>query len=237
MVEKHTLQSVPGSLSLGEARPTAGASALLVGDPVYNSADPRAVGNPPVPESGQLNRLPASGEEIRASAAANAGARAVVLDGTTARRGQFLQALSSKPSLIHLATHVMTSGNTALIAFGLGGDGRPELLTSAEVATLDVPGALVVMTGCASGTGEISDGAGLQGLTRAWMTAGAAQVIATLWPVPDRGSDLMPAFYRNRKRASPAEALRRSQVQMISSGTWQALPSHWAAFQVSGGIR
>ena len=237
LAEKHTLQSVPGSLSLGEARQTPRASAILVGDPIYNSADPRAAVHLPVPEGGQLNRLPASGGEIRASAAAHAASGAVLLDGPTARRGQFLEALSAKPGLIHLATHVLTSGNTAFIAFGIGGDGRPELLTSAEVATLDVPGALVVMTGCASGTGEISDGAGLQGLTRAWMTAGAAQVLATLWPVPDRGSDLMPAFYRNRKQASTAEALRRSQVQMISSGTWQALPSHWAAFQVSGGIR
>ena len=34
-----------------------------------------------------------------------------------------------------------------------------------------------------------------------------------------------------------AEALRRSQMQLIHSGTWQAEPSYWAAFQVTGGGR
>ena len=34
-----------------------------------------------------------------------------------------------------------------------------------------------------------------------------------------------------------AEALRRSQAEAIHSGTWQAAPSYWAAFQVTGGGR
>ena len=107
---------------------------------------------------------------------------------------------------------------------------------------LHVPGALIVMTGCATGTGDARAGAGLLGLTRAWMMAGARAVVATNWPVPDVDGDLIPAFYRNLRTRnsetnSAAEALRRSQVEQIHSGTWQAAPSYWAAFQVTGGGR
>jgi CHAT domain-containing protein len=232
------VQVVPAAWSLAARAREAAESAVLVGDPIYNAADVRRTDRMSAPPEGlQLNRLPASGDEVRACARINAGLVPQVLEGTAATRARFLDAVSHHPSLIHLATHVMTPGSAAFIAFGASRDGRPELLTSSEVATLDVNNALVVMTGCASGTGEAFDGAGLQGLTRAWMTAGASQVIATLWAIPDRGSELMPAFYRYWKEASPAEALRRSQVQMISSGSWQAAPSHWAAFQISGGVR
>jgi CHAT domain-containing protein len=123
------------------------------------------------------------------------------------------------------------------LAFSLDAHGSPGLLSASEIGMLHVPGALIVMTGCATGTGDARAGAGLLGLTRAWMTAGARAVVATHWPVPDTDGDLIPAFYRNLGADSVAEALRRSQVEQIHSGTWQAAPSYWAAFQVTGGGR
>jgi CHAT domain-containing protein len=69
------------------------------------------------------------------------------------------------------------------------------------------------------------------------MMAGARAVVATNWPVPDADGDLIPAFYRHLRSNSTAEALRRSQLEVIHSGTWQAAPSYWAAFQVVGGGR
>jgi CHAT domain-containing protein len=69
------------------------------------------------------------------------------------------------------------------------------------------------------------------------MMAGARAVLATNWPVPDANGDLIPAFYQNLRGTSAAEALRRSQAELIHSGTWQASPSYWAAFQVIGGGR
>jgi CHAT domain-containing protein len=100
---------------------------------------------------------------------------------------------------------------------------------------LDVPGAVVAMTGCESGEGDIRAGAGLLGLTRAWQMAGARAVIATAWPVSDTNGELFAAFYRYLRNASPAEALRRSQVEMIHSGTWRSAPAYWASYQVTGG--
>jgi CHAT domain-containing protein len=123
------------------------------------------------------------------------------------------------------------------LAFSLDSSGKPGLLSTSDIGMLHVPGALIVMTGCATGAGDVRAGAGLLGLTRAWMMAGARAVVATHWPVPDVDGDLMPAFYQFLSTNSTAEALRRSQVELIHSGTWQASPSYWAAFQVMGGGR
>jgi CHAT domain-containing protein len=202
-------------------------------------------------DRGQLNRLVSSSRELQRSSASWRRAKGVarqiqILEGTAARRDIFLQALSAAPSIIHLATHVLSSTHAlasptqrdqAFLAFSLNASGNPGLLSSSEIGMLHVPGALVVMTGCATGTGEARVGAGLLGLTRAWMMAGARAVVATKWPVPDADGDLIPAFYQYLRANPAAEALRRSQMQLIHSGTWQAAPSYWAAFQVTGGGR
>jgi CHAT domain-containing protein len=165
--------------------------------------------------------------------------------GRDAQRGRFLELAARRPAIIHLATHVLTpdapGGNgrrdDALIAFGLDPSGLPGALSTSEVGMLDVPGAVVSMTGCESGEGDIQAGAGLLGLTWAWQMAGARAVIATGWPVNDTNGELFAAFYRYLRNVPPAEALRRSQVEMLQSGTWRSAPAYWASYQVTGGGR
>ena len=222
-------------------------SFLAVGDPIYNVADPRWA----VPTrrwhsllswfepasgaaSGQLNRLPGSGREVELSA--RAWPRSTVLEGGSARKGRFLDALAQAPAVIHLATHVLTPGGTneALVAFGLGPERRPELLGTSEVAMLHVPGSLVVMTGCASASGDLRSGVGLENLARAWTIAGAGAVVATAWPVKDSNGELLAGFYRYLRTGSAAEALRRSQVDMLHSGSASSGPASWASYQIVG---
>lgn len=250
LVESHSLQVSPsaGFLTNRNTAETAGGF-LGVGDAIYNTADARVrrSGNAVLPADGQLNRLVASDREISRSAQAwsakHFGDEPRFLRGEAATRIQFLDSLAARPAAIHLATHVVTDapseGGTpqASIAFSIGNQSRPELLRTPEVADLDVKGSLIVMTGCSSGTGEIRPGAGLLGLTRAWLLAGADTVLATGWPVEDTAGDLLPAFYRQLASHSAAEALRRGQIEMIRSGTWQADPAYWAAFRLTGGAR
>jgi CHAT domain-containing protein len=249
VAEHHSIQRIPGALLLTghTARP---GGYLGVADAVYNSADPRQTRDPKWTPNGttgrgQLNRLVSSASEVQRSSESwqSETARSgpiQILEGTAARREAFLAALNASPSTIHLATHVLSSTTRpgqAFLAFSLDANGNPGLLSTSEIGMLHVPGALIVMTGCATGTGDVRAGAGLLGLTRAWMMAGARAVVATNWPVPDANGDLIPGFYRNLETDSAAEALRRSQVEQIHSGTWQAAPSYWAAFQVTGGGR
>jgi CHAT domain-containing protein len=80
-------------------------------------------------------------------------------------------------------------------------------------------------------------GAGLLGLSRAWMSAGAGAVVATLWPVPDAPSAVMEGFYRELPREAAAgapEALRRAQLQVLRRPGAEARPADWAQFFVMG---
>jgi CHAT domain-containing protein/tetratricopeptide (TPR) repeat protein len=252
LVERHSLQVVPSALWLTSRRGEPGAKRLAVADPIYNAADPRHSAEPwyqawflaPAQAGAPLlNRLPGSAAEVNAAAAVwraqTGGAVPIeILEGARATARRFVSALKDgQTGIIHLATHAVTAGNRNYLAFSLGANGSPELLGPSDVALTNAPGALVVMTGCASGDGEVRAGAGLLGLTRGWLVAGAGAVAATLWPVGDTPGGLIPAFYQQLAHAPPAEALRRAQLAMLRSDGWQAAPAYWASYQITGGAR
>ena len=251
LVERHSLQTVPGALLLSaSADPEIQGGHhhgefLGVGDPIYNQVDPRWRG--PLfgrQTEGQLQRLVGSGDEVESSAESwiKGGGTAVLLQGPQARRGSFLRRLETRPAVIHLATHVLfptASREQGFIAFGLGDSSRvassPEYLTTSEIAGLRVPGALVVMTGCATSAGDARAGAGLLGLTRAWLMAGASTVISTAWPVEDTSGGMFARFYYYLQNHSAAEALQLSQREVAHSRTGRQAPASWASYQVTGG--
>jgi len=74
------------------------------------------------------------------------------------------------------------------------------------------------------------------GLTRGFMYAGSARVVASLWKVNDVATaELMQRFYRGvlHDHLSAAAALRQAQVQMSTTSRWNS-PYYWAAFQIHG---
>jgi CHAT domain-containing protein len=265
LVEQHSLQVIPGAFLLRQepSRSTTGRM-VAVGDPIYNTADPRwhtagtgtfsldpfrlvAARSTATSDSvgAQMNRLVGSSRETESVARAW-GDGSTVLEGPSARRQPFLDAIKSDasrpaPQVIHLSTHALVGAfprRKSFVTFGLGEDARPELLSQADIGMLSVPGSLVVMTGCSTAKGDILSGAGLQGLTEAWAVAGASGVVATEWPVRDlAGDDFLPGFYRSLRSSSAAEALRKAQIAMIHSRTVYAEPSFWASYQLFGGAR
>jgi CHAT domain-containing protein len=79
-------------------------------------------------------------------------------------------------------------------------------------------------------------GEGLIALTRGFMVAGAARVVASLWKVDDRATaELMKHFYAAMLKDSlpPAAALRSAQRALWRQDRWRA-PRYWAAFQIQG---
>jgi CHAT domain-containing protein len=75
------------------------------------------------------------------------------------------------------------------------------------------------------------------GLTRAWLAAGADDVIGSRWNTPDETGALFGAFYRNLRvlpGSRPAQALRAAQLEMLHSGDWRARPRYWGAYFVTG---
>jgi CHAT domain-containing protein/tetratricopeptide (TPR) repeat protein len=257
LVERQSVGLVPGAWAIGQEAPPAPRRFLGLTDGVYNSADPRypashkrpnwlrlasafAAGSSPALE---LPRLLASRTEVE-NAARQSGAETLILTGARCNRKELLEALSSVPQYIHIAAHFLVEREgSAAVVMGIAPDaeGRPrlELLTAKDVANLKVPGSVVVLSGCSSGSGRIVPAAGVLGLARSWLAAGARAVIATQWPTTDDSGELFSRFYKyladnNEVRVTPAEALRRAQTDMLRSGTWRADPKHWAAYEMIG---
>jgi CHAT domain-containing protein len=137
----------------------------------------------------------------------------------------------SQPALILTQTGTSDSG---------GG-----LLQFSDIVELKLNADLVVLSACETGLGELRDGEGIIGLTRALFYAGAASSMVSLWKVEDQSTSLlMERFYRNLKGGlSKSDALRlaklgimRSTVNLKAIGEGQDLasPFYWAPFVLIG---
>ena len=76
-------------------------------------------------------------------------------------------------------------------------------------------------------------------LTRGFMYAGAARVVASLWKVDDMAtSELMKRFYNEMftNKRQHADALRAAQLSMSRDKRWQS-PYYWAGFVLQGDWR
>jgi tetratricopeptide (TPR) repeat protein len=248
LAERHVIEIIPGAGYWVEAHSqTREAPERLfvgLGDPIYNTADPRLVPPPrgavPVRKPAlSLPRLVGSGAELDACARSWQGER-VLLKGAAASRNSLAEQLRRNPAVVHLATHVLESAERpsyGLIALSLTAGRESELLPPYEIAGWRTNAGLVVLSGCHSAEGAKLPGTGLMGLTRAWLMAGAHSVISSNWDTSDESGALFGALYRNLSGASggsPAAALRAAQLEMIRSGGWRAKPSYWGAYFVVG---
>jgi CHAT domain-containing protein/tetratricopeptide (TPR) repeat protein len=82
------------------------------------------------------------------------------------------------------------------------------ILTAEEVSTLNLQGTrLVVLSACETGMGQVISGEGVSGLRRAFLEAGAQNLLLTLWPIDDeKTAPLMLDFYREFHRLGQAPA-------------------------------
>ena len=154
-----------------------------------------------------------------------------------------LRSVASGQDIIHFATYGVLNKHNPLFSFvelapGAGEDGRLEVH---EVFGLDLHARLVVLSACqtALGAGALADvpaGDDWVGLVEGFLYAGAANVMATLWPVEDRATaGLMERFYTELAAGRPeADALAAAQrMSLRNSAT--ADPFYWAGFTLSGG--
>lgn len=183
--------------------------------------------------NGGLTALPASGAEVQS--AVRYFPRSDALVGAAASESNLKRARAEQYRLIHFATHAQVDerapGRTA-IALAAGG-GEDGFVTSADLGSLSLNADLVMLSGCSTALGLIVGGEGILGLTGPLLQAGAHSVVATLWPVSDRGSAaFVRSFYRYLASGiRAADALRLAQLESIRNG---APPRDWAAFELTG---
>ncbi len=234
LIQKHTILTSPSIQLLDLTRQKrlqieqlGEQDSLVVGLP-RNSV---VVGNPIMPT------LPNSSERLEPLPGAEQEAQAIapLLDttpilGKQATKEMIVEQMS-KSRLIHLATHGLLDdidglGIPGALAFTGG------LLTSNEIFDLRLNAELVVLSACDTGRGKIT-GDGVIGLSRSFITAGAASVVVSLWKVPDAPTALlMPEFYHQlANNQNKAQALRQAMLATIEK---YPEPRNWAAFTLIG---
>lgn len=252
---RHEIVSVPSLAVLAElrtrqnGRPHRLDPIAVLADPVFGTRDERAksLRVPPAtldPMLSALDRLPYS----RAEAAAIekiAGRQRVhaALDFDASPELVTSGSLRSYRTL-HFATHGTLRAEPELSSLALSqldraGRPRDGWLRASQIALLDLPAELVVLSGCETALGEELAGEGLIGLPQSFLSAGARRVLVSLWSVGDRSTaELMNHFYRGILLAKlpPAAALRAAQRAMWQDAASRA-PSHWGGFVLEGDWR
>jgi CHAT domain-containing protein len=204
----------------------------------------------PVPENGRQSNskgertfspLRYSRKEALAIASRAKG-RAVLFLGPAANPGLVLRGGLKAFQMLHFSAHGFPVSNDpqesaiVLSNYSVKGQERGNRLRARDIAKLDLPSELVVLSACSTGLGTEIRGEGLVGLTQAFFSAGASRIAASLWSVDDLGtSELMEQFYDNilQKKLSPSASLREAQLAMWRQKRWNS-PYYWAGFVLQG---
>lgn len=140
-------------------------------------------------------------------------------------------------SVLHVASHMQANAENPWDSAMLLGAGNDEAawLTAQRIARVDLSARLCVLAGCSSDVRSPSMGENINGLSSAFLAAGASSVVATLWAVDDAVAEAWTrAFYSELARgATVAGAARRSSA-VLRAERATSHPSQWAAFVVVG---
>jgi len=135
---------------------------------------------------------------------------------------------------LHLACHSsqidMKPMQTSLI-IGNDSDEGSKLKLS-EIMQMRLNANLAVLSSCETGIGDMTEGDEVICLSRAFLQAGAASVVFSLWQVNDESTAfLMGEFYKYMKDHSTSEALRLAQL--ATKEKYDHI-YHWAPFIYTG---
>lgn len=139
--------------------------------------------------------------------------------GADATKARLVDSVLDNVAVLHFATHALVNGyapqeSCLLLA---GEDGQ---LTAGEVASMRLHADMVTLSGCQTTGGYTYLGEGTFGLTRAFLTAGARSVVASLWRVEDDATaHFMTEFYDLLREGYPMDvSLQMTRRAMKNSG-------------------
>ena len=149
-------------------------------------------------------------------------------------------ALAGKSAVVHFAGHALTNEvdpeHSRLILSPEPGRPSSVNLFAHELRDLNLSNTrLVVLSACQTGSGPVALTEGVLSLARPFLEAGARSVVASLWDIDDNDSvDLLTLFHTYvHAAASPADALRKAQAELMSATNPRlSRPRTWASFNV-----
>ena len=191
----------------------------------------------------QLADLPDTAQELRVVAhSVKAGPESLVLGA--AFSDQSIQARTDldQYAILYFATHALLPMPEACLpepalVTSLGDSSGQGLLTASDVVKLRLDAELVVLSACDTGgvdaDGLNGGGAALGGLARAFIYAGARNLIVSHWSVDSAATDSLMSSLFTSDGASVEEALRLAEVHLQANAA-TSHPYFWAPFTVVG---
>jgi CHAT domain-containing protein len=187
------------------------------------------------------NELPATAPEVEAVRASLP--RMTVRLGRQASEAALRHALAGE-GVVHVATHGILNTHSPMFSrlelarrgSQAEDDGRLEVH---ELLGLSIGSPLVFLSGCETGAAvEWGDdpvrGTADLTIAQAVLSAGASNVIVTLWRIDDAGAaEFASRFYRGLERLGAVAALAAAQREMAADLRW-ASPYYWAGYTLSG---
>jgi hypothetical protein len=192
-------------------------------------ANPIVFGDPDATDDPDwtLPRLPGAEREARRVSDV-LGATPVI--GADATKEHFLSMITDA-DYVHVAAHGLASSAEPMDRSFLAlTSGR---LTAREIQHLQLKKLpVVVLSACQTALGGPLQ-AGIIGISRGFLLAGAISVVSSLWNVDDEATaEIMIDFVENLSQTNPANALRRAQL--AAREKWPD-PRIWSAFIMFGG--
>jgi CHAT domain-containing protein/tetratricopeptide (TPR) repeat protein len=220
LLERHEISHLPGASVLRyccEAHPAA--SGLLAFGHSYGG------------------RLPHAVQEARSIAKLSGGQAFLEERATPAR----LREAAADCHALHLAAHGDFRPDNPLFSGLALADGW---LTTLDIFNLRLNASLVTLSACQTGCSVVGGGDELLGLMRAFLYAGTASLVLSLWAVEDRSTaHLMETLYRKLAQGwRKGAALRYAQMRFIegqgpdgeAAGDLYSHPYFWAPFFLVG---
>lgn len=239
---------VAGSLtiyrSLKSDRRIADPKVLVIGDPIYHTeASPNATNTKSVTDPDRksmtitLQALPETGNVAKEVGKLYAP-HSLVLTKKQATIANLL-VKSADVDILHLGCHGLADNQDPLsswLALTPSAQDTNGRLFVWQIMRLKLHARLVVLWACETGMGAESRFEGIQGVSRAFLTAGADNVLMTLWSVQEKPTaNILLDFYRiwkdRRGKETIPTALREAQLKALKR---DPRPYLWASFVLNG---
>ncbi len=254
LMERFAISYAPSASALAAlqaVKPTATAPAkgfIAFGDPVYAKPNTTPLDvnlganiNEAAVRNFDLKQLPYTRTEVNEIAALFPPAESRVFLGLDAQEQTVKTAPLHQYRYVHFAAHSYVDeaqpARSGIILSMLTDSQEDGMLQMGEVMRLKLQANLVTLSACRTGLGQLLNGEGMIGLTRAFFYAGADSVAVSLWNVNDIATAaLMKSFYKNLQQGKAKdEALREAKLELLK-GTQRAWrhPYYWAAFILVG---
>jgi CHAT domain-containing protein len=214
------------------------ATLLALGNPALGQEETGKRAGPALRE-GNLDPLPAAGEEVKALGRLYGAARSKVYVGADAREDR-VKNEAGRARILHFSTHGTLNNASPMYSYLTLAEGGPNddgLLEAWELMQLDLKADLAVLSACETARGRIGAGEGVIGLSWAMFIAGVPSTVVSQWKVESASTrDLMVNFHRSL--ISPAgprksDALRQAALKLMRNPE-TSHPFYWAGFVLVG---